>query len=150
MFATGRILPIRGFPYAMFNIRICGRCGHRWRLRSNFAEYRATAHNRRGWRAVPAEDENYVYAIWVPDAPHEAMRDLVRAREAAVRDSRMKRQQVSAMMLRHGRIYAGKKSWSAKRRRWLADQNLGHRASDIALGEALQAVADAETRQKRG
>ena len=48
--------------------------------------------------------------IWVPDAPHEAMRDLVRAREAAVRDSRMKRQQVSAMMLRHGRIYPGKKT----------------------------------------
>ena len=87
--------------------------------------------------------------IWVPDAPHEAMRDLVRAREAAVCDSRMKRQQVSAMMLRHGRIYPGKKSWSAKHRRWLADQNLGQRASDIALGEALQAVVDAETRQKR-
>jgi hypothetical protein len=50
---------------------------------------------------------------------------------------------------RHGRINGGKKSWSDKHRRWLADQNLGHRASHIALGEALQAVADAETRQKR-
>lgn len=88
-------------------------------------------------------------SVWVPDAQHEAMRDLVRAREAAVRDARMKRQQVAAMMLRHGRIYPGKKSWSAKHRRWLADQNLGLRAADIALGEALQAVADAETRQKR-
>lgn len=87
--------------------------------------------------------------VWVPDARHEAMRDLVRSREAAVRDARMKRQQVSAMLLRHGRIYPGKKSWSAKHRRWLADQNLGLRASDIVLGEALQAVADAETRQKR-
>lgn len=87
--------------------------------------------------------------IWVPDAQHEAMRDLVRARETAVRDARMKRQQVSAMLLRHGRIYPGKKSWGARHRRWLAEQNLGHRASDLALGEALQAVRDAETRQAR-
>ncbi len=53
------------------------------------------------------------------------------------------------MMLRHGRIYPGKKSWGARHRRWLAEQTLGLRASDIALGEALQAVRDAETRQAR-
>lgn len=87
--------------------------------------------------------------VWVPNEQHEAMRDLVRAREAAVRDAQMKRQQVSAMLLRHGRIYPGKKSWGARHRRWLAEQNLGLRAADIALGEALQAVRDAETRQKR-
>ena len=33
-------------------------------------------------------------AVWVPDARHEAMRDLVRAREAAVDDLKSKRQQV--------------------------------------------------------
>src|SRR4051794_12918245 len=32
--------------------------------------------------------------IWVPDEVHEAVRDLVRAREAAARDLRHKRQQV--------------------------------------------------------
>lgn len=88
-------------------------------------------------------------SVWVPDEQHEAMRDLVRAREAAVCDARMKRQQVSAMLLRHGRSYPGKKSWGARHRRWLAEQTLGLRASNIALGEALQAVRDAETRQAR-
>ena len=41
-------------------------------------------------------------AVWVPDARHEAMRDLTRAREAAVEDLRRKRQQVSSLLLRHG------------------------------------------------
>ena len=34
--------------------------------------------------------------VWVPDEHHEAMRDLSRARDAAVADLRRKRQQVSA------------------------------------------------------
>src|ERR1700674_3825200 len=45
-------------------------------------------------------------AVWVPDARHEAMRDLTRAREAAVEDLRGKRQQVSSFLLRPGRAYA--------------------------------------------
>ena len=46
--------------------------------------------------------------VWVPDEAHEALRDLVRAREAAVEDLRRKRQSVSALLLRHGRSYPGK------------------------------------------
>ena len=44
-------------------------------------------------------------AVWVPDAAHEAMRDLIRARLAAVRAVRAARQQLSAFLLRHERIY---------------------------------------------
>src|SRR3954447_5161537 len=39
-------------------------------------------------------------AVWVPDAAHEAMRDLIRSRLAAVRAVRTARQQVSAFLLR--------------------------------------------------
>jgi transposase len=42
-------------------------------------------------------------AVWVPDARHEAMRDLTRAREAAVADLTSKRLQVSSLRLRLGR-----------------------------------------------
>jgi len=41
----------------------------------------------------------------VPDAAHEAMRDLIRTRLAAVRAVRTARQQLSAFLLRHERIY---------------------------------------------
>jgi transposase len=49
--------------------------------------------------------------VWVPDEAHEAVRDLVRAREGAMLDLRMKRQQLTAFLLRHDRIFPGRKSW---------------------------------------
>jgi transposase len=50
--------------------------------------------------------------VWVPDAVHEAVRDLVRARAAASQDLRRKRQQLLSFLLRHGRIYNGRKHWT--------------------------------------
>ena len=47
-------------------------------------------------------------AVWVPDAAHEAMRDLVRARATAVRVLGKARQHLQGFLLRHGRIYAGR------------------------------------------
>lgn len=88
-------------------------------------------------------------AVWVPDAAHEAVRDLVRARTAAVRDVRGKRQQVTALLLRHSRNYLGKTTWGARHRRWLAQQCMEHRAQQVALGEMIAAVYDAEERQNR-
>ena len=40
--------------------------------------------------------------VWVPDAVHEAVHDLVRARTAASEDLRRKRQQLLSFLLRHG------------------------------------------------
>src|SRR5947209_16928420 len=48
-------------------------------------------------------------AVWVPDARHEAMRDLVRARGAAVDDLKSKRQQVLSQLLRLGRHYQARR-----------------------------------------
>ncbi len=41
--------------------------------------------------------------VWVPEEAHEAMRDLRRAREAAVETLRRARQQVTSFLLRQGR-----------------------------------------------
>jgi transposase len=52
-------------------------------------------------------------AVWVPDAAHEALRDLVRAREAAKKDQLRARHRLSKFLLRHGRRAAEKiKPWS--------------------------------------
>src|ERR1700723_4124382 len=40
--------------------------------------------------------------VWVPDAAHEALRDLVRAREAAKGDLLRARHRLSKFLLRHG------------------------------------------------
>src|SRR6187397_441925 len=66
-------------------------------------------------------------AVWVPDERHEAMRDLSRARQAAMKDLQGKRQQISSLMLRLGRIYPGKKTWGPAHMRWLTEQKLEHR-----------------------
>lgn len=64
---------------------------------------------------------------------HEAMRDLVRARAAAVETLRVHRQHVSAFILKHARIYPRKKGWTMRYLRWLQEQPFGHPAHQIAL-----------------
>jgi transposase len=89
-------------------------------------------------------------AVWVPDAAHEAMRDLIRTRLAAVRAVRTARQQLSAFLLRHERIYrSGGKAWTKAHRGWLADQSFSHPTQQIVLEESIEAVRLGEQRRDR-
>jgi transposase len=87
--------------------------------------------------------------VWVPDAVHEAIRDLVRAREAAMDDLRRKRQQLLSFLLRHGRIYGGGGHWTLTHRRWLARQVFEHPAQQIVFQEGVDAIEDAVQRLRR-
>ncbi|ARC34974.1 IS110 family transposase (plasmid) [Paracoccus yeei] len=88
-------------------------------------------------------------AVWVPDAAHEAMRDLVRARATAMRVAGKARQHLQGFLLRHSRIYPGKKGWTGAYRRWLALVRFTHPAQQIVLQDYIDAVADAEARVER-
>jgi len=88
-------------------------------------------------------------AVGVPDERHEAMRDLVRAREAAVDDLKSKRQQVLSLLLRLGLRYDGKRTWTRLHWNWLANQKIAHREQRIAFEEMLQAVREAQERVAR-
>jgi len=89
-------------------------------------------------------------AVWVPDAAHEAIRDLIRTRQAAVRAVRTARQQLSAFLLRHERIYPkGRQPWSKAHRGWLADQRFVLPAQQIVLEENIEAVRLGELRRDR-
>lgn len=87
--------------------------------------------------------------VWVPDQAHEAMRDLIRARLAAVRAVRTARQQLSAFLLRHDRVYRGRTPWTRAHRRWLAEQSFAEAAQHIVLEESIEAVRQAEQRRDR-
>lgn len=87
--------------------------------------------------------------VWVPDAGHEAIRDLVRARAAAVETVRVHRQQVSAFMLKHGRMFPRKTTWGARHLRWLQEQKFDHPAHQIALQEMVEAVRTSKERVER-
>jgi transposase len=88
-------------------------------------------------------------AVWVPDERHEAMRDLTRARGMAVVDQRAKCQQVTALLLRLGRHYAGKSKWGKAHWAWLNRQELGQPEQRIVFEEMLLALRQAQERIKR-
>jgi transposase len=61
--------------------------------------------------------------VWVPDAAHEALRDLVRAREAAKKDQLRARHRLSKFLLRHGkRRPASMKAWTQRYMRWVKSE----------------------------
>jgi len=88
-------------------------------------------------------------SVWVPDEAHEAVRDLVRARDAAFEAQKQARQQLHSFLLRHGRYYTGPKAWARAHGRWLASQAFEHPAHQILLAEYCQAVEDAGVRLDR-
>jgi transposase len=59
-------------------------------------------------------------AVWVPDAAHEALRDLVRAREAAKKDQLRARHRLGKFLLRHGRRPPTRvKAWTQAHLTWV-------------------------------
>jgi transposase len=59
-------------------------------------------------------------AVWVPEAAHEALRDLVRAREAAKKDQLRARHRLGKFLLRHGqRAPEDMKAWTKKHLEWI-------------------------------
>ena len=88
-------------------------------------------------------------SVVVPDTRDEAIRDLSRARVDAVRARLKARQQLKALLLRHGRRYRGKTSWTAAHERYLATLTFEHPAQEIAFVEYRQAVAECHGRVER-
>jgi transposase len=74
-------------------------------------------------------------AVYVPKVEDEAMRDLTRGREDAVKALRVARQELLAFLLRHGYRYSGKSYWSTAHKNWIADIKMPHRAQQITLQE---------------
>jgi transposase len=86
--------------------------------------------------------------IAVPDERDEAIRDLSRAREDAIAARLRARQQLKAMMLRHGRTYTSN-AWTLAHERSLATVRFEHPAQQIAFDEYRQSVKDAHERCER-
>lgn len=87
--------------------------------------------------------------VTVPDESDEAMRDLCRAREDAVAARLKARQQLNALLLRHGHRYTGGDAWTAAHMRYLADLKLPQPAQYAAFAEYLQAVQECDARVER-
>jgi transposase len=87
-------------------------------------------------------------AVWVPDAAHEAMRDLIRSRGDAMEHLKATKQHLQSFMLRHGLIFNGIKQWTRAHYRWLADQKFEHPAHQIVFQDYINAIHDADKRHQ--
>ena len=87
--------------------------------------------------------------IHVPDQEDEAIRDLVRARTAAVCDQRRARNRLKGFLLRLGFRYTGKTSWNDAHKRYLSGLLMPRPAQQIVFQEFIHAIDDAAERVAR-
>jgi transposase len=90
-------------------------------------------------------------AVWVPDAAHEALRDLVRAREAAKKDQLRARHRLGKFLLRHGRRPpTGTKAWTQHHLAWVKrDVHFEPPAQEATLLDYLHEVEHVADRIER-
>jgi transposase len=90
-------------------------------------------------------------AVWVPDGAHEALRDLVRARESAKADQLRARHRLQKFLLRHGRRPSKPmKSWTMKHLSWVKSEvRFEHAAQEATLVDYIAEVDHAADRIER-
>ena len=89
-------------------------------------------------------------AVWVPDEDSEALRDLVRQREAAKQDQLRARHRLTKFLLRTGqRPPLGLKAWTERYTRWLAQISYAQPAQEVTLRDCLNEVEHMSARVKR-
>jgi transposase len=86
-------------------------------------------------------------AVFVPDAEHEALRDLVRAREAAKKDELRAKHRLSKYLLRYGKYPpAGCRAWTLTYWRWVRVVKFEHASQNATL---LDYIAEVEHQSLR-
>jgi transposase len=90
-------------------------------------------------------------AVWVPDAAHEALRDLVRAREAAKKDQLRARHRLAKFLLRQGRRPpTGVTAWTQRYLAWIKTAvQFGQPAQEATLLDYLHEVEHMGERLER-
>ncbi len=89
-------------------------------------------------------------AVWVPDAAHEALRDLVRAREAAKKDQLRARHRLGKFLLRHGRRPATPMSaWTERHLTWIRQVQFEQPAQEATRLDYLHEVEHVAGRIER-
>lgn len=87
--------------------------------------------------------------IYVPEPEDEAVRDLSRAREVAMKDLKDAKYQLKAMLLRNNINCKTKDNWNAAHLRWLTELVLPHPAQQIVSQEAIQTITERMSRVER-
>jgi len=87
--------------------------------------------------------------VYVPEVADEAIRDLVRAREDALRDGKAAKVRLKAFLLRPDIRYEGRANWGPAHLRWLATVVGPTPAQQIVFQEYVRAVSEQTERLQR-
>jgi transposase len=87
--------------------------------------------------------------VYVPAVEDEAIRDLSRAREDAIRDLKAAKSRLKAFLLRQDIRYEGRASWGPAHLRWLAEVVCPTPAQQIVFQEYVRAVSEHQDRLQR-
>lgn len=134
-YGWGRYLRGQGWDYDVIAPSHINRCAADKRIKPGRRDALLPATESRAGNLV---------GIVVPDSRDEAVRDLARTRADAVSNWLRARLQLQAMLLRQGRNYNGKCSWTRAHERHLANLRFEHPAQDVACNEYRQAVTSAD------
>jgi transposase len=87
--------------------------------------------------------------VYVPAVEDEAIRDLTRAREDAIRDLKAAKSRLKAFRLRQDIRYEGRATWGPAHLRWLAEVVCPTPAQQIVFQEYVRAVSEHQERLQR-
>jgi transposase len=87
--------------------------------------------------------------IYIPSVEDEAIRDLSRAREDAIRDLKAAKVRLKAFLLRHDIRYTGRATWGPAHLRWLSEVVCATPAQQIVFQEYVRAVTEHTARLER-
>lgn len=87
--------------------------------------------------------------IYVPEPEDEAIRDLSRACETAMKDLKDGKYQLKTLLLRNNIKPTVKDNWSQKHLRWLTELVLPYPSQQIVLQEHIQTITERIKRLER-
>jgi transposase len=88
--------------------------------------------------------------VWVPDPAQEALRDLVRLRESAVKNRLRVRNQLGKFLLRRGRSKPKEwTSWTRKHLEWIGRQEFEHMSDQVIHADLVSEVQHEDERIQR-
>src|SRR5207244_6848694 len=87
--------------------------------------------------------------VYLPPVEDEAIRDLVRAREDALKDGKAAKARLKAFLLRQDIRYEGRATWGPAHLRWLAEVVGPTPAQQMVFQEYVRAVSEHQERLKR-
>jgi transposase len=87
--------------------------------------------------------------VYIPSVEDEAIRDVVRAREAALKDGKTAKVRLKAFLLRQDIRYEGRATWGPAHLRWLAKVVCPTPAQQIVFQEYVRAVSEQTERLQR-